>query len=71
MLLFRSEEHIERWCAAHRLSRGAVIAPEVAWRLASAWYADRLNADYQRKTVEEAERLFAELGLVGPFWQLR
>jgi hypothetical protein len=41
------------------------------WRLADAWYKDRLSPDWRRKTAEEAEAVFAEIGLVGPFWQLR
>ena len=42
MLLFRSEEHVERWCEAWRLPRGAVLTPLDCWRLARAWYsADR------------------------------
>src|SRR5436305_9251093 len=34
MLLFRSEEHIDRWCAAWRLPRGAILTLETGWRLA-------------------------------------
>jgi hypothetical protein len=41
------------------------------WRLASEWYKDRLSPDWRRKNVEEAEAVFAEIGLTGPFWQLR
>ena len=72
MLLFRSEEHVERWCEAWRLDRGAVLAPEQAWRLARAWYAvDRREPTWRRPTVDECETLFAELGLTGEFWKLR
>jgi hypothetical protein len=72
MLLFRSEEHVEQWCRIWNLPRGAILGPELAWRLARAWYAvDRREPDWRRRTVEECEALFAELGLTGEFWKLR
>jgi hypothetical protein len=72
MLLFRSEEHIERWCESWRLARGAVLTPLQCWRLAQAWYAsDRRDPAWRRRTVDEIEALFASLGLTGPYWHLR
>ena len=71
MLLFRSEEHVDRWCEAHELPRGALLDPELAWRLAMAWYADRLTPDWRRPTPEESEALLSKLGLTGSFWSLR
>jgi hypothetical protein len=71
MLAFRSEEHVNRWREQRCVAPGAVFSPEQMWRLADAWYKDRLSPDWRRKTAEEAEAVFAEIGLVGPFWQLR
>ncbi len=71
MLAFRSEEHVERWCETRRLPRGAVLTPEQVWGLAVAWYANRLDPDWRRRTPEETEAAFAEIGLEGPFWQVR
>lgn len=71
MLLFRDEEHVDRWCAARELSRGAVVTPEQAWRLAQGWYGRKLDADWRRHTLEEAESLLASIGLTGPLWNLR
>ena len=72
MLLFRSEEHVEEWCRAWSLQRGATLSPETAWRLARAWYsADRRERAWRRRTVEETEALLADLELTGPFWALR
>lgn len=71
MLLFRSEEHVARWCTRRAMARGGTMTPEQAWRLARAWYADKLEAGWRRKTVEEAEAVFAEIGLSGSFWSLR
>ena len=71
MLLFRSEEHIRRWCDARDLEPGGRLTPEQAWRLAYGWYARKLEADWRRHTLEETESLLAEVGLGGDFWRLR
>lgn len=71
MLLFRDEEHVRRWCRWRDLEMGAVLTPEQAWKLALGWYEDKLRPDWRRHTVEEAEALLAEVGLTGPFWDLR
>jgi hypothetical protein len=71
MLAFRSEAHVERWCEQRGIPRGAVFSLEQLWRLAHAWYHDRLDPAWRRRTPEEAEALFADLGLTGAFWRLR
>ena len=72
MLLFRSEEHVDRWCEAWSLPRGATLSPETTWRLARAWYSgDRRERGWRRRTVEESEALLGELGLTGEFWNQR
>ncbi len=72
MLLFRSEEHVAKWLRDWHLPEGAILSLEQCWRLAQAWYGpDRREPDWRRKTAEEAEALFAQLGLTPPFWKLR
>lgn len=72
MLLFWSEEHIEKWCADWKLAPGATIELDKTCRLAFAWYGpDRRRPEWRRRTVDEAEALFAEIGLTPPFWNLR
>ena len=72
MLLFRAEEHIARWCEQWNQPRGAAFAIEQGWRLAKAWYGpDRRDPTWRRKTLDEVEALFAELGFTSEFWQLR
>ena len=72
MLLFRSEEHVDRWCRQWSLPRGGLLTLERGWRLASAWFAtDRGAPDWRRPPIEEVEALFARLGLTGGFWALR
>ena len=71
MLAFRSEGHVDRWLDERALARGAVFSLEQLWRLATAWYADRLAPDWRRRTAAETEALFRELGLTGEFWRLQ
>jgi hypothetical protein len=71
MLLFRSEEHIDRWCEAWGQPRGGTLSLQQGWKLANAWYGqDRRDPDWRRKTLDEATAVFHEIGMTGPFWQL-
>lgn len=71
MLLFRAEEHIDRWCLARDLSPGATLTPEQGWQLAYAWYKDKVKPEWRRHTLEEAEALLTATGLTSSFWNLR
>jgi hypothetical protein len=72
MLLFRSEEHVRRWCEQWAMDLGAMLTLERAWRLAHAWFeADRGAPEWHRRPLEEVESLFALLDFTGPFWNLR
>ena len=68
MLLFRSEEHVERWSRRRGVPRGATLSVEQQWRLARSWYADRMSPEWQRRTPEEAEAIFGGVGRSGAFW---
>jgi Alkylmercury lyase len=70
MLLFRSEEHIEAWYRRRGIATGATLTLDQAWELARIWYADRMAPDWERRTPEEAEAVFASVGLTGEFWRL-
>ena len=70
MLLFRSEEHLERWLDQRKLAQGATLTLAQQWQLARTWYADRMSPQWRRRTPEEAERVFADIGLTGDFWRL-
>jgi hypothetical protein len=72
MLLFWSEGHVEKWRKAWNQAPGESFSLEQCWKLAHAWYSpDRRAPDWRRRTVAEAEALFASLGLTSPFWSLR
>jgi hypothetical protein len=66
MLLFRGEEHIDR----SRVARGASLTVGQMWHVADAWYQDRADPGWRRKTPQEAEAVFASAGLTGEFWRL-
>ena len=71
MLLFRDEEHVDRWCATRELTRGGLITPAQAWHLAQDWYSNKLHPEWRRHTLDETEALLASVGLTGYFWKLR
>jgi hypothetical protein len=70
MLLFRSEEHVKSWYQPQGIPMGAILTLEQQWELARLWYSDRMSPDWRRRTPEEAEAVFAGLGLTGDFWHL-
>ncbi|HKW77605.1 MAG TPA: hypothetical protein VJQ09_00820 [Candidatus Limnocylindria bacterium] len=69
MRLFRSEDHIRGWQQSS--ADYDVLTLDQAARLARAWYAKKLTPAWRRHTAEEAEALFAQLGLDREFWRLR
>ena len=70
MLLFSSEEHVERWCKQWGREPGGTMTMQQGWELAKTWYADRLRVDWRRKTSAEAAKALENVGLDGEFWQL-
>ncbi len=70
MHLFRSEEHVRGWTRDRDVTPGAVFTPRQGWALAEAWFADRLDPAWRRRTPEEAQAVFEKIGLTGPFWDL-
>jgi len=70
MLLFWSDEHIDRWCKQWNKPRGGTMSVDTCAKLAYDWYKDRLDPDGRRKTPDEAKAIFASLGLTNDFWNL-
>jgi hypothetical protein len=62
--------HVEGGAAGGGQVAALVDLPTM-WRLGKVWYADRLDDDHRRRTPAEATSVFAELGLDGPFWDMR
>ena len=63
MRLFRSEEEVP--------DGGATMPVKQLQRLATCWYGDRLDADWQPRTIERSQAILEALGLTGDFWRLR
>jgi hypothetical protein len=70
MLLFESEQQVERWCADHRIPQGDVQPVETIWEFSKVWYGNHLNPDWHKWTNDEAWQIFAQFGLEGPVWEI-
>jgi hypothetical protein len=68
MLLFRSEESVNRWCESKELPRRPLVSLEQLWQLAVIWYGNRLSVESRRPAADEMVSVFASLGLTDPFW---
>ena len=68
MLLFRSEETVDLWCASHDIPRRPLVNLTQLWHLAVQWYGNRLTVESRRPAPDEMVSIFASLGLTGPFW---
>ncbi len=69
MLLFRSEEHVERWCRQRNLPRRPLVSLDQLWELAQAWYASRLTPEARRPMGAEIRQIFDRIGLRDQFWE--
>jgi hypothetical protein len=70
MLLFRSEEHVERWCRSRGLPKRPLLTMEQLWELSVAWYANRITEESRRPMGAEVRQIFDRVGLRGPFWEI-
>jgi len=68
MLLFRSEETVEAWCAEREVPVRPLVTLDQLWVLANEWYSNRLTVDSRRPGADEMREIFTRLGLTGPFW---
>lgn len=70
MLLFDSEEAIEKWCAAHGMPRGNVQPLAKIWEFARVWYGRHRAPGWRKWSASEAREIFARFGLSGPTWEV-
>jgi hypothetical protein len=61
---------VERWNEQRGTPTGATFSPEQGWRLARAWFHDRLSPDWRRRSREGSKAVFDAIGLSGAFWDL-
>ena len=68
MLFFRSEEQVRSWCRMGGYPLRPRMSLDQLWRLAEAWYSNRLSSTSRRSTPGEVVEIFAGLGLDDDFW---
>jgi hypothetical protein len=71
MLLFQSEEWIDKWCERNNLTRGEVLTIQQVWELSKLWYQDRLSLDYHGRSAEQVTEIFKQAGLKSEFWYIQ
>ena len=68
--IFCSEQCVTDWLARTGNQRGYMMDLPTLWRLASGWYAGRLERGYVRREPSAAADYLRGVGLSGPFWGL-
>lgn len=70
MLIFKDENEVREWCKRHNKPKGQVLQIRQVWELSKLWYGNYLCKDFKRKTKQEAEEIFRQIGLTSDFWKL-
>jgi hypothetical protein len=68
MLFFRSEELVKEWCRERGLPQRPLVTLDQLWKLAEAWYRNRLTPEARRPMGDDMREIFERIGLQGPFW---
>ena len=68
--IFCSEQCVSAWLERTGNPRAYVMDLFTLWRLASGWYAGRLERGYVRREPSAAADYLRSVGLSGPFWGL-
>ena len=61
---------MDEWLLRRGLEKGAVLGLQQCWGFTKEWYGDRADADWQPKSAEETQAIFAKHGLTGDFWRV-
>ena len=68
MLLFRSEEWVDKWCKRHNLERREMLSLQQVWELSKLWYGNRMSVEYHGRSLEQVAEIFRQAGLTSKFW---
>ncbi|MCB0011709.1 MAG: hypothetical protein KDE28_27995 [Anaerolineales bacterium] len=60
---------MQNWCAQQNVPLGEVLTVGQVWALSRLWYEDRMQPSFSGRTIDEAHRIFASLGLTSVFWR--
>jgi hypothetical protein len=69
MLLFQSEEWIDKWCKRNNLARGEVLTIQQVWELSKLWYDNRMSLEYHGRSAEQVAEIIRQAGLMSKFWR--
>ncbi len=70
MLLFQSEEWVEKWCKRNNLDVGEMLSIQQVWELSKLWYGNRMSLEYHGRSMEQVAEIFKQAGLTAKFWYL-
>jgi hypothetical protein len=68
--VFCDDTCLDGWLTREGRQRGYTTDLATVWRLASGWYAGRLDRGYERREPAAAHAYLREAGLSGSFWGL-
>ena len=68
--VFCDDDCLTAWLEREGLKRGYATELATVWRLASGWYAGRLDRGYIRRESSAAHAYLRDAGLSGAFWGL-
>ena len=68
--VFCDDACLDTWLAREGSERGYATDLATVWRLASGWYAGRLDRGYVRREPAAAHEYLRSVGLTGSFWGL-
>jgi hypothetical protein len=68
MLLFRSEEWIDKWCQRNHLERGETLTISQVWELSKLWYGNRMSVEFHGRSIEQVAEVFRQAGMKSQFW---
>lgn len=55
---------------ARGVEPGAIISVRQCLHLAQRWYTGRSAIDWRPRSAADAARIFRDVGLTGPFWEV-
>jgi Alkylmercury lyase len=70
ILFFSSEARVSAWCARHGQPKGSVLHIGTGMKLADRWFGEYASVEWRRKTAQDGEMIFRELGLDHTFWKM-
>ena len=70
MLVFETEDHIDKWCSRHNMPKGDIKRLDELQPFAAEWYGKYLDVNWKKWTVSEACELMDRHGFSGPTWAL-